>query len=81
MENGGWVVSLLAQPNQYTRARKSHKSQSLLKKGRQEGSPNGHDEEDGQQGGVSQGGQCELINRTERAPSALLLNPYSRVIL
>ena len=50
MENGGWVVSLLAHGGQYTRAGKSHKSRSAVKKAATEEPPNGEDEEEGEVG-------------------------------
>ena len=53
MENGGWVVSLLAHGGQYTRAGKSHKSRSAVKKAAtEEGElpPDGDDEEEGEGG-------------------------------
>ena len=57
MENGGWVVSLLAHGGQYTRARKSHKSRSAVKKAAtEEGEPpNGDDEDEEGEGGRDRG--------------------------
>ena len=44
------MVSLLAHGGQYTRAGKSHKSRSAVKKAATEEPPNGEDEEEGEVG-------------------------------